>query len=389
MSLPKKFILLVFSLVGVLGMGFSMFRLEAGERVLSNNQGDASSSWFISGEPTLVMNGFDLTPLQLQLPAVIDRVSIAVESPVSNVLVDVVVYQDANGGSPVDAVLAGRTQVNINQAGVTTVTFPTPVTVTQPVVWIGFYLPVDFRFLADTSGTSVLTYWAWTSGGRFDLASLASAQVLGPADGTSPVSINMQGVARITAEISGGASTAQGTPGTPGTPTATLDPTTVFLTGTPASVVTQIVPVGNVDLSVLRVYPPACDTLSWDKADVSVSLRNGVSPVCTAVWPGLAAPSPLGFVRRQMLYDVTFYNASGAVVTDALSQPVTHCIQANPADIDMAVVGLAYGSPRRWEMLSTLRVGDLICAEVRRGGNLSYFIPGVETPTPTPTATPK
>jgi hypothetical protein len=195
------------------------------------------------------------------------------------------------------------------------------------------------------------------------------------------VNIDMKGVARITGEISGAAAASV----TPGTPTTTLDATTVFLTGTPVAVVTQVVSTGNVDLSVLQTYPPACDTLSWDTADVSVSLRGGISTVCVAIWPGYAAPSPLGFVRRQMLYDVTFYRSSGTVVTDTLSQPVTHCIQPNPVDIDAAVVGLAYGSPRRWELLPTLRIGDLICAEVRHGGNISYFVPGVETPTPTPT----
>lgn len=381
MLLPKRVFLFMFLFSVLIVASFLPFWVEAGDRVLAVNQGDGNSSWFIAGESTLIMNGFDLTPLNLQLPAEIDRVSIVVENPVVNVPVDVVVYQDANGGSPVDAVLAGRTQVNINQTGVVTVTFPTPITVTQPVVWIGFYLPVDFRFLADTSGTSVLTYWAWTPGGQFDLANLASAQVFGPADGSSPVNIDMKGVARITGEISG----ASVTQGTPGTPTATIDATAAFLTGTPAAVITQVASISNVDLSVLRVYPPACDTLSWDREDISVTFRGGISPVCTAIWPGYAAPSPLGFVRRQMLYDITFYNASGLVVTDSLPQPVTHCIQANPADIDNAVIGLAYGSPRRWEMLSTLRVGDLICAEVRRGGNLSYFIPGVETPTPTAT----
>ncbi|MBI5671495.1 MAG: hypothetical protein HZC41_26180 [Chloroflexi bacterium] len=371
--------ILVLVLIPLLGV-------QAGDRVLSNNQGDASTSWFITGEPTLVMNGFDLTPLGLQLPAVIDRVSIAVDTPVATTPVDVVVYQDANGGSPVDAVLAGQTQVTINQTGVVTVTFPTPVTVTQPVVWIGFYLPVDFKFLADTSGTSVLTYWAWTPGGRFNLANLASAQVLGPADGTAPVNIDMQGIARITGEISSAAAGSV----TPGTLTITPLPT-ISVSGTPATaapVITQIAAAGA-DLSVLRTYAPACDTLSWDTADVGVTFRGGLSPTCTAIWPGYAPPSPLGFARRQLLYDVTFYNTRGAPITGQLPAPVTHCIRANPADIDLAVIGAAYGSPRRWELLPTLRIGDLICAEVRQGGNLSYFIPGVETATPTPTATPK
>lgn len=384
MFFSRKALLGVFTLI-LLVLVVPAVWVDAGDRVLSNNRGDASSTWFITGEPTLVMNGFDLTPLGLSLPAVIDRVSIAVDTPVVGSTVDIVIYQDANGGSPVDAVLAGQTQATINQSGVVTIPLSTPITVTQPVVWIGFYLPVDFKFLADTSGTSVLTYWAWTSGGRFNLANLASAQVLGPADGTAPVNIDMKGIARITAEISSVSSELV----TPGTvmPTSTGD--AVVVEGTPGPVITQIVPAGSVDLSVLRAYSPACDTLSWDTADVSVTYRDSISVKCTAIWPGYAPPSPLGFARRQMLYDLTFYNANGQVITDKVVEPVTHCIRVDSSDIDVAVVGLGYGSPRRWELLPTLRVGDLLCVEVRRGGSLSYFIPGVETPTPTPTATPK
>ena len=62
-------------------------------------------------------------------------------------------------------------------------------------------MPVGFEFHADTSGSSVLTYWAWTPGSSFDLSNLGSAAVLGPGDGTAPVNIAMEGIARITAEL--------------------------------------------------------------------------------------------------------------------------------------------------------------------------------------------
>lgn len=380
MLLAKRSLLLLCLFAAAMVLSLPVVFVNAGDRVLSNNRGEASTTWFITGEPTLVMNGFDLTPLNLTLPAAIDRVSIAVDTPVPGATIDVVIYQDATGGSPVDATLAGRTQVNINQAGVATVTFPTPVVITQPVVWIGFYLPVDFRFLADTSGTSVLTYWAWTPGGRFDLANLASAQVLGPSDGTAPVNIDLRGIARITGEISSTVAPGAGDP----TPTLLTTP----LPGTPGAIITQVVPADAVNLAVLRNYAPACDTLLKDTSDISVTYRGTIHIICQAIWPGYAAPSPLGYSRKQMLYDLTFYNQQG-VITGKLPQPVTHCIQANPADIDVAVIGVAYGSPRRWELLPTLRVSDLICAEIQHGGNISYFIPGVETPTPAPTATPK
>jgi hypothetical protein len=174
-------------------------------------------------------------------------VSISVNKPVPGGAVTAVVYQDTNGGSPVDATLVGQTSVNIASAGVFTAVFPTPVQVNAPVVWVGFYLPVNFEFLADQSGSSVLTYWAWTPGGTFDLTRLSSASVLGPANGTAPVNLNMNGIARITAEITGGAGSVTVT-GTPG----------ASVLGTPGAVTTQVASTGNVDLSVLRGYPPGC-----------------------------------------------------------------------------------------------------------------------------------
>lgn len=327
---------------------------NAGDRVLTDNSGTDSSIWFVSGEQTLVMNGFDLTPLGLRLPATIDRVSIAVDTPVPGTPIDVVIYQDSNGGSPIDATLVGQKQVDITQAGVFTVVFDTPVQITQPVVWIGFYLPVNFKFLVDKSGTSVLTYWAWTPGGRFDLNRLSSASVLGPADGSAPVNLNMKGIARITAEISGAAGS---------------------VTGTPLAVsVTQVVASVPAEMNVMVRYA-GCETLLWDREDVDVTFKDSLDLYCREVWPGFAPASPQGYVRQQLLYDVSIYSPGG-IVTGDLSFDVTHCIEVNPADIDRAVVGIAYGSPRRWEILPSVRYGNVVCAEIRHGGNLSYFVPG-------------
>ncbi len=346
-------LILLFSLVG-------MLLVDAADTTLNNNSGDTNATFFITGEQTLVINGFDLTPLSLTLPATIDSISIAVDTAIPGASVTAVVYQDPNGGSPVDATLAGQTSVNITGPGVFTAIFPTPVQITAPVVWVGFYLPVNFRFLADQSGSSVLTYWGWTSGGTFDLSNLSSASVLGPANGTAPVNLNMSGIARITAQITGGTAAA-------GTPIVTLQ-------GTPGAIA-QVQSTANVDLSVLRVYPPACDTLYWDSADVGVSYRGSIDVRCTAIWPGYAPAAPLGYERKQLYYDLTFYDDNGNSMTGVLPLPVTHCIQANAEDIDRAVVALAYGSPRVFEILPTLRVGNLICAEVWRSGGLSYLVP--------------
>lgn len=322
----------------------------AGDIVLNINTGSDSTVWFISGEASLVMNGFDLTPLNLTLSAAIDRVSIAVNTPVPGASIDLLIYEDGNGGSPIDARLVSQTQVDIRQSGTFIYQFPTPVTITQPVVWIGFYLPVDFRFLADTSGSSVLTYWAWSAGTRFNVNDLASAQILGPADGSAPVNINMNGKARITAEIIGSTQPGAGTSGQ--------------------------LPGGQANLSVMQVYPdPGCDTLFRDTEDINITLLSRYALSCRLAWFGYSPPDPAGYVRQQLLYEITIFNDQGQSISGWLPDKITHCIRPNPTDLDRAVIGHAYGVPRLWEIKPTMRFGDLICAEIGRSGLLSYFVP--------------
>lgn len=332
-------------MIGLLLLTFSG-AVFAGEQVLSVNSGDGNAPFFISGEPTLVMNGFDLNALGIQRPAVIDQVSIVVQTPVPGSTTEVVVYEDANGGSPIDATLAGRETVTISNAGTFTVTLQNPITINQPVVWIGFYLPVGFVFSADTSGTSVLTYWAWTPGSTFNVASLSSASVLGPADGTAPVNINMNGKARITAEITGAGGSTAGGGGT----------TAISST---------------VDTSALVPYPN-CGSVLWDTADEFVAYENRINLHCQVVpfWQSPATPS--GYLRRGDLYDITGFKQNG-VIANRFDYRITHCIRPAAEDIDRAVIGVAYGAPRTWQLLPTVRVGDLVCADVRYAGNLAYF----------------
>lgn len=356
---------LLISLVALLILSLSTLLVNAGERVLSINSGDGSTTWFITGEQTLVMNGFDLTPLGLRFPATIDKATIAIDTPVAGTPVDVVVYQDANGGSPIDATLAGQTQVTITQGGVFTVTFPTPISITQPVIWVGFYLPVNVKFLSDNSGTSVLTYWAWTSNSRFDLTKLNTAQVLGPSNGSAPVNLDLKGKARITAEISNA--------------TGAGIPTTIpinNISGTPIAGAAQLPAPGDVDASPLRGYPPACDTLYWDTEDVGISYGGKIEPRCTAIWNGYAPAAPAGYKTKQMYYDITFYNDKGQPITTPLTIPVTHCIQTHPDDINTAIIGIASGSPRAFKILTTMRLGNRVCAEIDRSGGISYMVPG-------------
>lgn len=333
--------------LAVLILLIGMTGVLAGEQTLSINGNDQNAVWFVSGEASMILNGFDLTRFNVALPATVDQVSIAVDRAVPGQTIDVVVYQDANGGSPVDATLAGRTTVDITGPGVFTATFATPLTITQNAVWAGFYLPVDFQFIADTSGTSVLTYWAWTPGARFDVANLASASVLGPSDGTAPVNINMNGIARITLGITG------------------------------ANGVTPIVGQtagGAADMSVLAAYP-ACQALLWDTADERISLEDDVNLHCREVTAQFAPSNPLGFARRGPLYDVLIYKPNG-VIPQRLDAAVTHCIRPAAEDLASAVIGVTVGAPHTWLLLPTQRFGDLVCAEVFRVGNISYFVPG-------------
>lgn len=337
----------------------------AGDVILSNNNGDANGIWFIQGEPSLVMNGFDLTSLGLTFPVVMDAVTISVVTPVPGVPIDLVVYEDADGGPPGNATLAGRTQVFINEAGEIRIPLEPPIAISQPVVWVGFYLPVDFQFQADRSGASVLTYWAWAPGGTLDLNNIGAAPVLGPADGTAPVNINMEGVARITAELR-----------------TTLSS---FETAETLPLGVQVVDETGQDLSVMQQYE-FCGELYFDKEDIRISGADNFDLHCRV---GTEATAPTGiipntnFERRGFLYDVFAFGGYQRVESDSewLVIPVTHCIRPNANDLAQAVIGVAYGAPREWRILPSVRFGELVCAEIPNTGNIAYFVPrtGAET----------
>ena len=239
----------LFSVLMIAAFTVASLSVMAGDVYLSNNRGAENAVFFIKDEPSLVINGFDLTPLGLELPTALDAVSISVDAPAPGSLSDLVVYQDANGGSPVDATLVHRQSVSLSRPGLNRIELDRAAIITEPVVWVGFYLPVDFRFHADQSGTSPLTYWAWTPAGTFDLNSLTNAAVLGPGDGTEPVEISMEGVARITAEIR--------------TPNYEESAAAFPLTE-------QMATSSGQDTSSLRAYEN-CDQLSYDPADNSIS----------------------------------------------------------------------------------------------------------------------
>ncbi len=350
----------------------AVYPVAAGDTLLSNNSGAGNAVFYIEGESSVVINGFDLTPLGLPLPVALDAVSISVQTIVPGSGIDLLVYQDGNGGSPVDATLVYREQIFIGQAGINRLELAEPAIITEPVVWVGFNLPVGFEFHADTSGSSVLTYWAWTAGGTFDLASLASAGVLGPGDGSEPVNIAMDGVARINAEL------------------RTPDAEEVSA-GIPLG--RQIVPNAAQDTSIMRAYAN-CASLLYDPEDIEVSANSSFSLDCVEQHE-FHAPARLAHPRDHTLelqrlgtlYKLSAeipqqLHAPGAVST--LPEPVTHCMRVPAEDLNVAVIGEVRAaippahSPENWVILPTVRFGELICAEVTLANYIAYFVP--ETP---------
>jgi hypothetical protein len=340
--------------------------VAAGDIVLSNNSGTDNAVFYIEGEPSLVINGFDLTPLDLALPIALDAVSISVSAPVPGSNIELVVYQDANGGSPVDATLVHRQTVALEQTGINRIALEQVAIIAEPVVWVGFYLPVDFRFHADRSGSSVLTYWAWTPESTFELATLASAAVLGPGDGSEPVGIAMDGIARITAELR----TAQ-----------------VAEMAAALPLGQQLVAEVAQDTSLMQIYDN-CDLVLYDPEDISISPELSF-PLDCRVAPEFEAPTVLANPPDQLL-DMQragdLYKLSTNLREDqhVLGRPselpvrVTHCMRIAPGDLERAVIGEVRESQQwgqRWHVIPTVRFNDLVCGEVSVANYLSYFLP--------------
>ena len=351
--------------------------------VLSNNTGDGNSSWFVEGEQTLIINGYDLTPLNLAFPIQVNAITIAIEEAVPGASATMVVYSDDNGGSPADAVLQGQAQITIDSNGSVRVPFAQPVILNSPVMWAGFYLPVDTRFFADTSGSSVLTYWGWTPGSTLDLANLGSAQIFGPSDGSASVNLDLGGVARMSVEIQQNAS---GEAADPNATPETVNANPNTLTANPGQVGVQIVAQSSANLSILQRYPYCGELLFFDPEDIGISGRDTFDLYCRAdlgPWsPGQVrnddqiAPGIASMERRGFLYEIFGGGAySKPNSSEELVVPVTHCIRPEQIDLNQAVLGIAYGAPRQWDILPSVRYGEVICAEVTHTGFLSYFIP--------------
>ena len=357
--------------VGVLSFAivFSVYPAAAGDTLLSNNSGDGNAVFIIEGESSVVINGFDLTPLDLALPVALDSVSISVNTAVPGSSIEMLVYQDANGGSPVDATLVYQQSVTLEQIGVNRIELSQAAIITEPVVWVGFNLPVGFKFNADTSGSSVLTYWAWTAGGTFDLTSLSNAAVLGPGDGSEPVSIAMDGIARITAELR----------------TAQYEEISAVV-----PLGRQVTPNVGQDTSIMQAYEN-CASLLYDPDDINISADSSFTLECS-VESEFNAPSYLAQPQNQQLELLrlgTLYklsaqippeqHAAGSVST--LPVRVTHCMRISAGDLERAVIGEVRArvqpapEPEKWHILPSVRFNDLVCAEVTVANYIAYFVP--------------
>lgn len=351
--MPRKLwpvMLAVLALLSLAGLS-----LQAGDVILTNNTGTTSTRWFVSGEPSLILNGFDLAAKGVTVPTQVEKISINVRRAMPGNPVEAVVYQDADGGSPQNATLLKRQTVDITTTGVYTLTFDQPVTVTQNFLWVGFYLPVDFEFYADTAGTSVLTYWGWKAGTTFDLSNLSTATTFGPANGSAPVSIDMKGNARITAELITGKATGGMTP-------------------TNTGIIKQVTGDSTTNLSPLSVYPSGCSTMYYDSADLSQTYKSSLTFRCRQVASYLSPTVPAGYERRGTLFDVYVFGIESGL--SELPYPVTHCLKPG-SDTNLAngVLGLAQGAPRQWTILPTVRYGDYLCAELNYAGFVSIFAP--------------
>jgi hypothetical protein len=363
-SLKLSFSMLFITLLTTIALIMSVGAVHAAETTLTLNSGSTITSWVITGESSLVINGFDLQSFNVARPTTVNGLRISVRAATPGIPLEAVVYQDANGGSPVDARLVGRKSVDIQTAGVAEVRFDAPLTITERFLWVGFYMPVGFEFGGDDSGSSVLTYWAWTPNGIFDLNNLGSAAVFGAADGSAPVTINMGGKARINVLVDTDSVV------TTGTPAGTSAGATPVPNVTP--MVTQIVGDPNTSFAPMVAYQN-CGTLLYDTADIAVTYRGNVQFQCKVVPNPLRPEAPDGYNRQGPLFDVYVFGIPSGI--EPLPYAVTHCLKPRADELNIAVMGVGHGAPRQWDVLPTVRFGEYICAEIGYAGFISYFVP--------------
>ena len=109
--------------------------------LLSNNTGEEFTVFFIKDEPSFVMNGFDLTPLGVQLPTVLVAVSLSVSEPVPGSYSRLAIYQTPTACPPVMRPCFTSNRHRSGGSVSIAIVLDRPVLITEPVIWVGFYLP--------------------------------------------------------------------------------------------------------------------------------------------------------------------------------------------------------------------------------------------------------
>jgi hypothetical protein len=135
----------------------------------------------------------------------------------------------------------------------------------------------------------------------------------------------------------------------------------------------------------MNTYEYCGDRLLVDPQDIKISARDRFTLHCRvdlgSFSPGtfinedeLPAAVP-SYERRGFFYEVFVNGETVPGSSEELLVPVTHCLRPEQGELANSVVGIAYGAPRQWEMLPTVRYGEWVCAEFTHQGFVSYFVP--------------
>jgi hypothetical protein len=146
---------------------------------------------------------------------------------------------------------------------------------------------------------------------------------------------------------------------------------------------------GEANLSLMSLYPYCGDRLLYDPQDVqfTASLQFTVHcrPNMDVFQPGQITnrdvlPSDIpSYDRRGQMYEVFANGQTDPGNAELLLNPVTHCLRPEQGELETSVIAIAYGAPRAWEFLPSVRFGEWICAEVTHQGFISYFVPRTGT----------
>ena len=124
-------------------------------------------------------------------------------------------------------------------------------------------------------------------------------------------------------------------------------------------------------MSSIRIagfYYDPDDLAGYENGFPAMSCLVG-SPVETPVEVLDSVDGMIDVQREGTLYKVV------AEANTVLPGPVLHCIRVAEAHRETAILGQARFIPERWEILPSVRYGDMVCGEVGFPNYVSYFLP--------------